>query len=46
MKADTFTVKALFQKEVHYVIPTFQRPYVWTQEKQWEPSLGGYPQPR
>ena len=37
MKADTLTVKALFQKEVHYVIPTFQRPYVWTQEKQWEP---------
>src|SRR5262249_31084567 len=36
MKADTLTLKALFQKEVRYVIPTFQRPYVWTQEDQWE----------
>ena len=37
MKADTLTVKALFQKEVRYVIPTFQRPYVWTHDDQWEP---------
>lgn len=36
MKADTLTLKALFQKEVRYLIPTFQRPYVWTQEDQWE----------
>ncbi len=37
MKADTLTIKALFQRDVQYVIPTFQRPYVWTQEEQWEP---------
>src|SRR5438045_3047017 len=37
MKADTLTLKALFQKDVRYVIPTFQRPYVWTQDDQWEP---------
>ena len=37
MKADTLTVKALFQKEIRYAIPTFQRPYVWTQDDQWEP---------
>ena len=37
MRADTLTVKALFQKDVRYVIPTFQRPYVWTQDDQWEP---------
>jgi uncharacterized protein with ParB-like and HNH nuclease domain len=37
MKADTLTLKALFQKDIRYVIPTFQRPYVWTQEDQWEP---------
>ena len=37
MKADTLTLKALFQKDVRYVIPTFQRPYVWNQEDQWEP---------
>lgn len=37
MKADTLTLKALFQKDVRYVVPTFQRPYVWNQEDQWEP---------
>ena len=29
--------KQLFQKDVHYTIPEFQRPYVWTLEEQWEP---------
>lgn len=37
MRADIITLKALFQKDVRYVIPTFQRPYVWNQEDQWEP---------
>ena len=37
MKADILTVKALFQRDVRYVIPTFQRPYVWNQEDQWDP---------
>ena len=27
----------LFQKDIRYVVPTFQRPYVWNQEEQWEP---------
>ena len=36
MKADTLTLKALFQKDVRYIIPTFQRPYVWNQDDQWE----------
>jgi len=27
----------LFGTDVRYVIPTFQRPYVWKQESQWEP---------
>jgi hypothetical protein len=36
MKADTLTLKDIFQQDVHYVIPIFQRPYVWTQEDQWE----------
>ncbi len=31
------TPKQLFQKDVHYTIPDFQRPYVWSQEDQWEP---------
>lgn len=37
MRADTLTLKELFQRDVRYVVPTFQRPYVWTQEDQWEP---------
>jgi hypothetical protein len=37
MKADTLTLKALFQKDVRYLVPTFQRPYVWNQDEQWEP---------
>ncbi len=37
MKADILTLKALFQKDIRYIIPTFQRPYVWNQEEQWEP---------
>ena len=37
MEAGKYTVKKLFQKDVRYIIPTFQRPYVWDQEKQWEP---------
>ncbi len=36
MKADTLTLKALFQKDVRYVIPMFQRPYVWDQDGQGE----------
>jgi hypothetical protein len=31
------TLKTLFQKPVRYIIPTFQRPYVWNQDDQWEP---------
>lgn len=37
MDADTYTPKALFKKDICYEIPTFQRPYVWNQEDQWEP---------
>lgn len=37
MKADTHTIKDLFQKPIRYVVPTFQRPYVWNQDDQWEP---------
>ena len=37
MKTDILTPKELFRKDVHYTIPPFQRPYVWTQDDQWEP---------
>lgn len=31
------TVSAVFGGERRYLIPLFQRPYVWTRENQWEP---------
>ena len=37
MHTDILTPKDLFQKEVRYTIPPFQRPYVWSQDDQWEP---------
>lgn len=37
MECDTLSPKELFQKDVRYLIPTFQRPYVWSQAEQWEP---------
>ena len=37
MHTDILTPKDLFQKEVRYTIPPFQRPYVWSQDEQWEP---------
>jgi hypothetical protein len=37
VKADTVDLAAIFGKPVHYVVPLYQRPYVWTRELQWEP---------
>lgn len=37
MDARKRNIKELFQQDIRYFIPTFQRPYVWNQEKQWEP---------
>ncbi len=37
MHTDILTPKKLFQKDVRYTIPPFQRPYVWSQDDQWEP---------
>ena len=37
MRTDILTPKDLFQKDVRYTIPPFQRPYVWSQDDQWEP---------
>ena len=37
MHASTLAPTRLFQKTVRYEIPEFQRPYVWTQDQQWEP---------
>ena len=37
MKPDKLTVHDLFQRERRYVVPLYQRSYVWNFEEQWEP---------
>lgn len=37
MKTGILTPKDLFQKDIRYIVPPFQRRYVWTQDDQWEP---------
>ena len=37
MKPDQLSVYDLFQKERRYVVPLYQRAYVWNEEEQWEP---------
>ena len=37
MNPDILTPEKLFQIPRQYVIPTFQRPYVWKQERHWYP---------
>ena len=37
MDTSILSPKALFQKDIRYTIPAFQRRYVWTQDDQWEP---------
>jgi hypothetical protein len=37
MRPDTHTVQQLFERDVRYVVPLYQRPYVWDAEHQWEP---------
>ena len=31
------SIQELFQRERRYVVPLYQRAYVWNQEEQWEP---------
>lgn len=37
MKPETRTVNQLFELDVRYVVPLYQRPYVWKEDDQWEP---------
>lgn len=37
MQAETRTINELFQLDVRYIIPLYQRPYVWSEERQWQP---------
>ena len=37
MKSDDLPLFDLFQRQRRYVVPLFQRPYVWEEEEQWIP---------
>ncbi len=37
MDASTLNLKNLFEPDRRYLVPLFQRPYVWDAEKQWKP---------
>lgn len=36
MQADTLDLKAIFRKDTRYLVPRFQRPYVWNEEEHWQ----------
>ncbi|MCL4250304.1 MAG: DUF262 domain-containing protein [Anaerolineae bacterium] len=37
MKPEKLTVYQLFERQQRYIVPLFQRPYVWEKEQQWKP---------
>jgi hypothetical protein len=37
MRSETRTLTQLFGQDIKYAIPLYQRPYVWTKDKQWAP---------
>ena len=37
MRPETHTVQQLFERDVRYTVPLYQRPYVWDEEHQWAP---------
>jgi len=37
MQPNQFTISELFESKRRYVVPLYQRQYVWNLEKQWEP---------
>lgn len=37
MQAGTRTLKKLFEGDRQFNIPVYQRPYVWSRDRQWEP---------
>lgn len=37
MKANTLSPMEIFGNQIRYVVPLYQRPYVWTKADQWEP---------
>lgn len=37
MQVGTLAIQHLFEKDVLYLVPLYQRPYVWNEEEQWQP---------
>lgn len=37
MKADTYSLVTVFDPNARYLVPLFQRPYVWNLEDNWKP---------
>ena len=37
MKSDTQSIYDLFERSRRYVVPLYQRHYVWSKENHWEP---------
>lgn len=37
MQVNPLTLAHLFEKNIRYLVPLYQRPYVWTRDDQWEP---------
>ena len=37
MQVGNITIRQLFNQDRRYVVPLYQRPYVWQQQIQWEP---------
>jgi hypothetical protein len=37
MKADTYSLATIFGKDARYIVPLYQRPYVWRKDTHWDP---------
>src|SRR3977135_12076 len=37
VQAQTHSPAGIFGHHIRYVVPLFQRPYVWTEDDQWKP---------
>ena len=37
MYASPLNLKELFEPDKRFLVPMFQRPYVWTKKEQWQP---------
>lgn len=37
MQVGTLAIQHVFEKDVLYKVPLFQRPYVWNEDEQWQP---------